>query len=86
MQARRSLLHILGEDVALLHSLSLVADRTEVDGHVLVGAAELRNAIFLECRLEAYKLLVVGAVVEDADGRGIYILDNTLALGCNHSA
>ena len=53
----------LGEDVSSLHSLSLVADRTEVDGHVLVGAAEFRYAVFLQCRLEAYELLVVGAVI-----------------------
>ena len=63
-----------------MNALTLVTNWTKVDGHTLVGATELGNAILLQCRLEAYKLLVVGAVVEDADGRCIYILDNTLAL------
>ena len=74
----------LCEDVALLNALTLVADRTQVDGHVLVGAAELRNAVLLESRLEAYELLVVGAGVEDADCCSVYVFDNALALCSNH--
>ena len=57
----------LGEDVAELDALSLLADGSQVDGHVLVRAAELRDAVFLQSRLEAYELLVLSAVVEDAD-------------------
>ena len=53
----------LGEDVACLHALSLVADRTEVDGHILVRTAELRNAVFLQCRLKADELLVFRTVI-----------------------
>ena len=76
----------LSEDVALLHTLTLVADRTKVDGHILVGAAELRNLVFLHCRHEAYEFLFLCAVVEDADGGGINILNDTLALCYNHGA
>ena len=74
----------LGKDVAFLHALALVADRTQVDGHVLVGAAELRYAVFLQCRLEAHKLLVFRTVVEYAYGGGVDILDHAIALGGNH--
>ena len=74
----------LGEDVALLHTLTLVADRTKVDGHVLVGAAELGDAVFLQSRLEADELVVLGAVVKDADGRSVDIFDDTVALGGDH--
>ena len=76
----------LSQDVALLHALALVADRTQVDGHVLVGTAELRNAVFLESRLEADKLLVFRTVIENADGSSVDILDDTFAFGCDHRA
>ena len=76
----------LSEYVTSLHSLSLVANRTEVDCHVLVGATELRNAVFLQCRFETYELLVLSAVVEDTDCCRIHIFDNAIALGSNHGA
>ena len=75
-----------GEDVASLHALSLLTDRTQVDGHVLVRAAELRDAIFLQSRLKADKLLIRCAVVENADSRSIDILNDTIALSHNHRA
>ena len=76
----------LCQDITLLHTLSLVADRTQVDGHVLVSAAELRNTVFLESRLEAYELLILCSVIEDTDCRSVYIFYNTLAFGSNHRA
>ena len=75
----------LCQDITLLHSLSLVADRTEVDGHVLVGTTELRYAVFLERWLEAYEFLVLGSVVEDTDCGSVNIFDNAFALGSDHS-
>ena len=74
----------LGQDVTSLHALSFLADRTQVDGHVLVGAAELRNAILFQGGLEAYELLILSTVVENADGGSVHILDDTIALGGNH--
>ena len=74
------------QDVTLLHTLTLVTDRTQVDGHVLVGTTELGNTILLQGRLKADKLLVISTVIEDTDGRGINIVDNAIALGCNHGA
>ena len=74
----------LGQDVTLRHTLSLLAERTQVDGHILVGTAELRNAVFLQSGLEADKLLVLSAIVEDADGGSIDVLDDTVALGNDH--
>ena len=76
----------LGKDVALLHTLPLVADRTQVDGHVLVRAAELRNTVFLQSWLKRDELLVLGAVVKNTDGCSIDIFDDTVALGGNHGA
>ena len=74
----------LSEDVASLYALTLLADRTQVDGHVLVGTAELRYAVFLDGRFEADELLVLSTVVEDADCRSVNILDDTFALCCYH--
>ena len=73
-----------GQDVALLHPLAFLADRPEVDGHVLVRTAELRNAVFLQCRLEADELFVLRAVVHDLDGRGVYVFNDAVAFGRNH--
>ena len=74
----------LSQDVTLLHTLSLVADRTQVDSHVLVGTAELRNAVFLESRLEADKLLVFRTVIENTDGSSVDVLDDTFTFGSDH--
>ena len=76
----------LREDVALLHPLSLITDRMEVDGHILVRAAELWYFVFLQSGFEAYELLVLCAVVEDADGCGINIVDDTVTFSYNHGA
>ena len=85
----QSQLTILGsitlcQDITLLDTLTLVTDRTQVDGHILVGTTELRNAVLLQGRLEAYELIILRTIVEDTDGCSIYILDNTLTLCSNH--
>ena len=74
----------LGQDITLLHTLALITDRTQVDGHILVGTTELRDTIFLQGRLEADKLLIFGTVVKDTDGRSVNILHDTIALGSHH--
>ena len=74
------------EDVAGLHALSLLADGAQVDGHILVGAAELGNAVFLECRLEADELLFFRAVVENANGRGVHVFHHAVTFCGDHRA
>ena len=76
----------VGQNLALLHTVALADDGAQVDGHVLVGAPELGYAVFLERRLEADKLLVLGAVIEDADGGSVHIVHRTGSLGGNHGA
>ena len=75
-----------GQNLALYYPIALITDRTEVDGHILVGTTELGNTVFFESRLEADELLVFCTVIENTDGGSIYILNNTAALCCNHSA
>ena len=75
----------LSQDIASLHTLTLIADRTQVDGHILVGTTELRNTILLQSRLEAYELIILCTIVKNTDGCSIYIFDNTLAFCSNHS-
>ena len=75
-----------GENVALLHTLTLVANRAKVDGGALVGLAELRQAILFHCVFEAYKLLVGSAVVAHANHVGIDVFYNTCALCLNLGA
>ena len=75
----------LGKDVTSLNSLSLVTNRTEVDGHILVGATELRNTIFLQCWFETYEFLILCAIVEDTYSSSVNIFNNTITLGSNHS-
>ena len=74
----------LGQDITLLHTLALLTDRAQVDGHILVRTAELRDAVFLQGRLEADKLLILCTVVKDTDGRSVNILHDTIALGSHH--
>ena len=76
----------LGEDLSGMHVLPFLTDRSQVDGHVLVGAAELGYAVLLEGGFEAYELLLLGTVVEDTDGGGIDILDYALTFGHHHGA
>ena len=73
----------LGQDIAFLHTLTLVANRTQVNRHILVRTTELGNAVFLQGRFETYKLFILRPVIKDTDGRGIHELDNTVSLGCN---
>ena len=74
------------KDVALLYPLSLVAYRTEVYCHILVGTAELRYPVLLECRFEAYELLFLSPVVKYSYGSCVYIFNNTVTFGRNHCA
>ena len=75
-----------GEDVALLDALSLLADGTEVNGHILVGTAELGNLVFLCGRVEADELFVLGAVVGNTNGCSVHIVNHAIAFGRNHGA
>ena len=75
-----------GQDVAGLHALSLLADGAQVDRHVLVRAAELRNLVFLGGGLEANELFLFRTVVRNADGGSVDILYDTFALGGDHGA
>ena len=72
-----------GKDITLLYTLTLITNRTEVDNHILVGAAELRNAVFLCCRLEANELVLLTTVVENTDCRSVNIFNDTIALSGN---
>ena len=74
------------QDITSLHALTLFTDRTKVNGHVLVGTTELRNTVFLHCRLETYEVLFLCAVIQNTDCCSIYIIYNALALGSNHCA
>ena len=65
----------LGEDVALLDTLSGIADGTQVDGGALVGLAELGYVVLFDGIVESHKLLVLRTVVTNADDTGVYILD-----------
>ncbi len=71
----------LGEDVALLHTLSLVADGTEVDSCTLVRATELGQFVFLDRRLELNEFLVFSTVVADTYHCSVNILDHTGTFG-----
>ena len=72
------------QDIAFLDPLSLVADWTKVDCHILVGTAELRYSVFLERRLKAYKLFFLRTVIKYSYGCSVNVLNNTIALGSNH--
>ena len=74
------------QDITSLNTLSFLTDRTEVDGHILVGTTELGNTVFLHRRFEAYEVLFLCTVVENTDCCSINIIHNTLALGSNHCA
>ena len=71
----------LGEQVALLDTLAAVADGAQVDGCALVGLAEFGQTVLTDRLVETDELLVLGAVVADADNIGIDILNNTSTLG-----
>ena len=72
------------KDISCLDTLSFVADRTKVNGHVLVSTAELRNIIFYGSRFEGYEFLVLCAVVGDNNLSCIYIIDNSITFCRNH--
>ena len=72
------------KNVTGLHTLPFVADRTQVDDHVLVGATVLGNTVFLQSRLEADELFILCTVIQNADGRCINILNHAIALSRNH--
>ena len=72
------------QDVTLLYTLAFVADRTQVNSHVLVGTTELRNAILLQSGLKADKLLILRTVIEDTDGGSVHIVNDAVTLSGNH--
>ena len=65
------------------HALTLLANRTEVNRHILVGTAPLRDIIFFQCRLEAYELFLLRTVVQNTDSRCIHEFNHTVTLGSN---
>ena len=69
-----------------MHALAAVADGAQVDGSALVGLAELGYDVLLDGAFEGYEVLLLGAVVADADGVGVDKLDDALALGDNLGA
>ena len=72
------------QDISCLDTLPLITDRTKVDSHILIGTTELWNAILLQCRFEADKLVFFCAVIKNAYCRCINIFDNTVTFSCNH--
>ena len=74
----------LSKDVTLLHNLTCIANRTEVNGHILVRTAELGNLVFLYVRIEANKLFIFRTVVSNTDGSSIYIFNHTITFCRNH--
>ena len=76
----------LGEDVALAHALSAFADGAQVDGRALVGLAELRQMVHLYGVVKRHEVLLLSAVVADADNVGVDIFHHARALGLDLSA
>ena len=74
----------LGQDITLLHTLALITDRAQVDGHILVGTTELRDTILFQSGLEAHELLILCTIIKDTYGSRIHILHDAIALGGNH--
>ena len=72
------------QNIALFHALSLATNRPKIDGHILISATELRNAILFHCRFEADKLLIFCTIIENTNGCRIDIVNNSWAFGCNH--
>ena len=72
------------QDITLLDTLSLFANRTEVNGHILVGTAELRNDVFFYVRIEADEILFFRTVISNANRRCVNVLYLTFAFSGNH--
>ena len=72
-----------GQDITLFHPLALVADRTQVNRHVLVSLTELRYSIFLQSRFETYKFFVFRTVIQNTDSSSIHIVNHTIAFCSN---
>ena len=73
----------LSQDLAFGHTLTLVANRTQVNRHILVRATPLRNSVFLQRRLEADKFFVLRTVIQNANSRGIHKVNHTVAFSRN---
>ena len=69
-----------GEDIASFDTLSLEADRTEVDRGALVGLAELRQAVGRDGVFEANEDFIIGTVVADLNRGSVNEDDFTSAL------
>ena len=75
-----------GEDVTGLDALSLFADGTQVDGHVLVRTTELGNIIGNGRGVESAIFFVFRAIVGDDNLRSVYEINHTVALCRDHCA
>ena len=71
------------QNLTCSNALALLANRTEVNRHVLVGTAPFRDIIFFQCRLEAYEFLLFRTVVQNTDSRCIHEFNHTVTLGSN---
>ena len=73
------------QDITLLHTLSFITSRTEVNGHALISLTEFRNSVFLQSRFKAYKFFIFISVIQDTNSCCIDIFYNTITLCCNLS-
>ncbi len=74
------------EDVALYHTLTGAADRTQVDSSALVGFAEFWQTVNFQRVFKCHKFFFFGTVIANADFAGVDILNHTGAFSGNLSA
>ena len=70
-----------GQDIAFGNFLSQLANRTQVDGCILVGFTEFRNVVSLDRILKTGKLFLLRPVVFYLDGGGIHVNDLSVSFG-----
>ena len=71
------------QDVTFLHTLASVANRTQVNRHVLVSLTELRYSIFFQSRFKTYELFVFCTVIQNTDSSSINVVNNTISFRSN---
>src|SRR5574344_2335847 len=74
----------LSQDIACLYTLTFTTDWAQVNSHVLVCTTELRNTVFLQCRLKTYEFFLFRTVVQNTDSCSVYIFYNAFAFSSNH--
>ena len=72
-----------GQDLSLLNLVSLANKRMKVDGRILVRFLELRHFVFLLCGFKGDNLLLLGAVILNADIVCVHIGHGSVAF-CNN--